>query len=267
MYNFFAHLFFIIYKLIGNYLNLEIFFEQYDLGSAEKMHKVNQGSIDYYHATSPENIENIVSEGFRLPFVDDSEGGRLKVEGCLGHGVYVSRDWRTVLWFNRALLRVHLAKGTKILDVSNRPDMGVIDSLKREFGKELLSCKAVFHKIIPRNKHLKLNELIELTKYHYHRTWGQGNRKRFHGDSLIQCWGMLRRYKYDGFGHSTSDIGIMIMSPNNLVIKELIAVVRERPFDRGERNFESIQELKKYFQKNGERKYKEIAEQINAADG
>ncbi|UCE07866.1 MAG: hypothetical protein JSW07_07490 [bacterium] len=121
-------------------------------------------------------------------FVDDNEGGRLKVEGCLGHSVYVSRDCRMVLWFNRALLRIHSAKGTKILDFSDRPGMRVIDCLKQEFGKELHSCKTVFHKIIPRNKHLRLNELIELTKYHYHRTWGQGDRKRFHGNSLIQCW-------------------------------------------------------------------------------
>jgi hypothetical protein len=223
--------------------------------------------MDFYHATYPSNIESIYSKGFRLPFVYDDDGSRLKVEGCVGHGIYISRSWKTALWFNRALLRVQLRDGASILDVSDTPNMKVIDSLRREFGKELLSDKATFHKSIPSNKYLKCSELIELTKYHYHRTWGQGERKRLHGKSLIQCWSMLRRYKYDGFGHSTSDIGIMVMSPDKIIIKELVAVVRDRPFDRGERQFESIDDLRKYFKINGEKEYIELAEQIIPADG
>jgi len=78
---------------------------------------------------------------------------------------------------------------------------------------------------------------------------------------------MLRRYKYDGFGHSASDVGIMVLSPDKIIIKELVAVVRARPFDRGERQLESIEDLRRYFRKNGEKKYIELAEQIIPADG
>jgi len=223
--------------------------------------------MDFDHATDPDNIESIFLKGFRLPFVDDVDGSKLKVEGLLGQGIYISRSWETALWFNRALLRVQLDEGTRILDVSDTPNMRVIDSLRREFGKEVLSDEANLHKAIPSNKHLKCSELIELTKCHYHRTWGQRERKRFHGMSLIQCWKMLRRYKYVGFGHSISDIGIMVLSPDKIKIKELVAVVRKRSFARQERQFESLDDLRKYFRKNGENKFIELAEQIIPEDG
>lgn len=226
--------------------------------------------MDFYHATDPSNIESIISDGFRLPtYWDENDRRFYTVEGCLGVGVYISKDWQTALWFGRALLRVQLVSGTRILGVADEPDMKVINSLNREFGKELLSPDMTLHKIIPSNKHLKLNELIELTKYHYHRTWGQvatKKRKGFHGISLTQCWSMLRRYKYDGFGHATSDVGIMLLSPEKIEVKELIAVVRERPYTREKREFESLDGLKKYFLKHGEEKYKKIAEQIILAD-
>ena len=223
--------------------------------------------MNFYHSTYPGNIEPIITNGFRLPVRHDKEDGKyIAKEGCLGVGVYVSKSWQTALWFGRALLRVQLTTGTKILDVTDKPDMKVINSLKREFSKELLSSDMAFHKVIPNNKQFKLNELIELTKYHYHRTWGQCRLKKqkgFHGPSLHQCWSMLRRYKYDGFGEGTSDIGIMLLSPEKVQVKELIAVVRERPYDRDDREFDSLDDLKMYFQKHGEKKYKELARQIN----
>jgi hypothetical protein len=222
--------------------------------------------MNFYHATAPENLESILRNGFRLPFFVDEDGNRLKVEGCTGHGVYVSKDWRTALWFNRALLRVQLINATRILDVSVAPDMRVIDSLRREFGRELLSDKTLFHKVIPRNKHLKCSELIELTKYHYHRTWGQGPGKRFHGKSLLQCWSMLRRYRYDGFGHSTSDIGIVLLAPEKITVKELVAVIPPRPAGQLDKEFESIEELRREFLKNGERRWRRLAGQIRAAE-
>ncbi|MCA1784672.1 MAG: hypothetical protein LC657_01675, partial [Desulfobacteraceae bacterium] len=76
------------------------------------------------------------------------------------------------------------------------------------------------------------------------------------------CWSMLRRYKYDGFGHKLSDIGIILLSPEKVEAKELIAVVRSRPYDRGDRKFDSIDDLRNYFQKNGEKEYLKLAERI-----
>ena len=239
--------------------------------------------MNFYHATDPDKIEPIISNGFQLPVWHDEEGGKLLAkEGCLGVGVYISKSWQTALWFGRALLRVQLVPGTRILDVADEPDMKVINSLKREFGKEIILPHMVFHKVIPNNKQLKLNELIELTRYHYHRTWcrrfnqylvdscnGKNKRfpfKKFHGGSLVQCWSMLRRYKYDGFGHSRSDIGIMLLSPEKVQVKELIAVIRKRPFDRGDREFDSLDDLKMYFQKHGEKKYIELARKTMLSD-
>lgn len=222
--------------------------------------------MDYFHATDPTRLESIYSVGLKLPWTDE---GDYPVEGTLGHGVYISRSWQTALWFGRALLRVQLTRGTNILDVSEEPEVGVIRSLRREFGNKILSGDVVFHEIIPPNKRLTLRELTMLTKYHFHRTWASGrpsNYHRYHGASLRQCWSMLRRYRFDGFGHLTSDIGVMILSPERIRVVELVAVVRERPYARGEREFGSIDELREYFRKNGERKHRTLAARFAALE-
>ena len=227
----------------------------------------NAITMDFYHATDPDKVESIVSNGFQLPFVYDDHDGRIPLEGCLGQGVYVTRNWQTALWFGRALLRVQLVRGTRILDVGGLPHMKVIDSLKREFGKDVLSPHMTLHKVIPKKKKLTLNELVALTKYHFYRTWGEsfwqtlGKSKRAHGASLQQCWSMLRRYKYDGFGHSTSDIGIMLLAREKVAFTELVAVASDK-LTLGKLRFDSIDELRSHFKKNGEKKYKDLAERL-----
>ena len=93
--------------------------------------------VNYFHATSPLNLPSIIEHGLILPFVEDDEK-RYPVDGILGHGVYISRDWKTALWFNTALLRVQLKTGTRILETGDPPEMKSIDSLRRELGAELL---------------------------------------------------------------------------------------------------------------------------------
>jgi hypothetical protein len=52
-----------------------------------------------------------------------------------------------------------------------------------------LQCKVTNYrnrdrKLISANKHLTTQELVELTRYHYHRTWEQ---KRYHDGALDHC--------------------------------------------------------------------------------
>ena len=219
--------------------------------------------MDYYHATAAKNVAGLLAHGFRLPyFIHRDE--ELKHAGCMGHGVYVSRDWKTALWFQPALFRVRLAPGTRVLDVSAPPDMRVIDRLRREFHRDLLADNARFHTIIPKNKHLTGAELIELTKYHYHRTWGQGERKRFHGRSLNQCLSRLRRHQYHGFGHATSDVGLMILAPERVIVQELVGVADPFYDDQGVLDLPSLEALRRYFQRHGQQSYPRLAEQLLA---
>ena len=72
---------------------------------------------------------------------------------------------------------------------------------------------------------------------------------------------MLRRYKYDGFGHSTSDIGIMLLAREKVAFTELVAVASDK-LTLGELRFDSIDVLRSHFKKNGEKKYKDLAERL-----
>ena len=126
----------------------------------------------FYHGTSLEATEAIAREGFQI-WVEDNEIGRYARGGNLGTGIYLSCNWRMSLWFGSTLLRVGVRPGTKLLNTAIPPDDKTIDYLQREFGRDILRKPA--WKILPKNKKLKLGELVNLFRYHYGEYWEKNN--------------------------------------------------------------------------------------------
>jgi hypothetical protein len=111
--------------------------------------------------------------------------------------------------------RMELSGGT-------RYDPRVIDSLKREFGRELLDMGWAFCKAIPRNKHLTKVELVHLCNYlELHARPGKvASFSRFlHGLSLLNK--QLRMHRFDGIGIRTGQWWdsdqILIFNPSRIV--------------------------------------------------
>ncbi|MFP4128672.1 MAG: hypothetical protein ACLFSF_06500 [Desulfonatronovibrio sp.] len=216
--------------------------------------------MDYYHGTLPGNIKSIQRLGFKNLIWRSEDGKRFGSGGALGIGTYLSHDWKEALFFGEALFRVQLQEGTKIVDISKDPDMKIINSLRRKFGHVLFKPAADFHKIIPRNKHLKQKELIELTRYHYFHTWGRAPRRHsahykitsMHHDSLEKCLSMLRQYGFHGYGNPANDIGLVITCQDRIIIKELVTVVDDcldpvnyrKPLDKLRVEFEKMKKRK-----------------------
>ena len=114
---------------------------------------------DYFHGTWSGYIYSIMTRGFEL-----GHEGR---GNLLGRGVYIAqRVSSAALWtFGAIIIRCRLQPGTRILWVDDEYDRRVIDSLRREFGQELLDLGPHFHKAIPHNKQLTRQELIHLCSY------------------------------------------------------------------------------------------------------
>lgn len=85
----------------------------------------------------------------------------------------------------------------------------MIDSLKREFGRELLTLGPDFRKAIPRNKHLTKQELVSLCNYFY-ATWAKPipapwtSKKRIRyqqwWERVSRLSSQVRRHGYDAIG-------------------------------------------------------------------
>lgn len=190
----------------------------------------NLNAAQFFHGCrSTEDVASISSKGFRGDVVD--QDGRWERDGNLGKGIYLTCDWRTAVWFGHILLQATLTKGTRILDASLPADPRVIQSLKREFGHELVATGDM-RKVLPNNKHLKLNELIELTRYFYHRVWdrdwtsekswkfSQSDKRELR--ALEHCVSCLKRYGFHGYGHPQDDNGIVMFAPDRIKLTKVV---------------------------------------------
>ena len=112
--------------------------------------------MELLHTTPAWCAPFILSQGFKVT-KQQNLGRRL------GNGIYVTSRMETVALFNMGfLVKCQLTRPLKVLWLKEY-DPKVINSLKREFGKQILTNS--FHKAIPRNKQLKQKELIELVSY------------------------------------------------------------------------------------------------------
>jgi len=233
----------------------------------------------FFHGTSLEAAESIAQRGFRVWFEDD-EIGRYATGGNLGNGLYLTCNWRIALWFGPTLLCVAVRSGTRLLNTALPPDGKVVDYLQREFGREILRKPP--RKVLPRNKKLKLSELINLFRYHYWHTWEKNygtdrdgfsrwpRRRELHSSLLDGFRSMLIRYDFHGYGNPEDDNGIVIFSEDRLVLKEMVAHIPSADYSSWMMNdlcpVQSIGEVKKFFRSHGSLRAKQLAEQVAAAD-
>ncbi len=223
----------------------------------------------FYHGTSLYKAESIYRHGFRVWFRDDETGCLYTCDGLLGNGVYITCNWKIASFFGFVILRVEILPGTRILNSSLPPDPKVIESLQKEFGRGILN-KAPWD-AIPKNKQLKLSELIAIFRYHYHYTWIKNygilkdgflkpSLKQDRHRRLMKCFkNLLVRYGFDGFGNPSDSMGIVIFSEKRVILRELVADMA------GMKNIEEIQsleEVKDFYQKNGSPYAKNLAEKI-----
>ncbi len=227
----------------------------------------------FYHGTSLNAAESIARYGFRVWFRDE-EIGRYAGGGNLGVGIYVTCNWRIALWFGPTLLLVTIRPGTRLLNAALPPDGKIVDYLQREFGREVL--KKTPWKAIPRNKKLTLRELIALFRYHYRHTWEKEYskdrdgfprwpmRRELHSRMLDGFKSLLIRYGFDGYGNPSDDNGIVIFAEDRLVLREVVADISSPDYEtlhrEDFRQFQNIDEVKKFFQSRGSRRAKELAE-------
>ncbi len=170
---------------------------------------------NYYHGTSPSSAICISEEGFRI--LDR------KVRfwsGALGTGIYITRNLKESLEFgglqsknNTYVLQLELTRGSKIARLDDQVNQQVIDSLRREFGREVLGPG--FARAIPKNKHLKPRELFALMGY-FHKT-----DVLFEDTTLRHVRRWLLRLGYHGYGHTHNDLGIMLFDPSRLILRDI----------------------------------------------
>lgn len=189
-----------------------------------------------FHGTSRRNARKILQDGFRdwswtaeTPLLKHKAArGDLRWfhNGSYGRGTYVSCNWRSALHFGPVLFRVELQQGTRILRLDLPPEGKVLDSLVREFGREILTKSP--WKVMPRNKRLTLDEAVQLARHHVSHwegeSWGDP-RGALHEALMLDLRKILVRYGIQGWGEPSDLGGIVIFSSDRLKIREVVLSV------------------------------------------
>jgi hypothetical protein len=143
--------------------------------------------------------------------------------GFYGRGTYVSCNWRTGLFFGPVLFRIELQAGTCLVQIDLPPDGKVLDSMKREFGKEILTKSP--WKVMPSNKRLTLDQAIQLPRYHVTRfegePWGDARSQR-HEKQMFDMHNILVRYGIQGWGQPSDLSGIVVFATDRLKASEVV---------------------------------------------
>ena len=104
---------------------------------------------EYYHGTSCYKAIQILYEGFRFKKHCSMSNG----QGTFKHGVYLTKSLSMASLFGpEYVFKCCLANGTSVLWLNEIYDQKVINYLKREFSKSILT--GPISKAIPRNKNL-----------------------------------------------------------------------------------------------------------------
>ncbi len=113
------------------------------------------------------------------------------------------------------ILELALTPGTRVLRLEDSPDRHQLDSLRKEFGHEILTNQ--FAHAIPSNKHLRPKELVAIISHLNHLAELNDQAKRD-----IRKW--VSRLGYNGYGHTMDDLGIVIYDPSRLRLLKIWAV-------------------------------------------
>ena len=187
----------------------------------------------FFHGTSKRNARKILMGGYRdwswtaetplLKYKAKKGIDRWMHGGSYGRSTYVSCDWRSALHFGPVLFRVELQAGTRILRLDLLPDGKVLDSLKREFGSEILTKPP--WKVMPTNKRLTLNEAVQLARHHVARWEGASwtaPRAEQHEKLMFDLRSILVRYGIHGWGEPSDLGGIVIFASDRLKVREVV---------------------------------------------
>jgi hypothetical protein len=192
--------------------------------------------MTFFHGSRDrDEVRSVFTQGFRSEFTD--EEGRWFRDGNLGIGTYLSCDWRTALWFGNTLIQATVTKGTRVLDTSIPPERRVLKYLSREFGREILEPRDP-RTVIPRNKSLLQREFIALFRHHFQEAWhskdtiseaGKAGRTLKHAEMVHVFSRRMFHYGFHGFGHPSSDNGILIVQSERIIPERvLLDVPREK---------------------------------------
>lgn len=165
----------------------------------------------YYHGTSASHAYSIMTRGFSLERVAWGRGW--------GNGVYLSSVDEFAASWGEMIIACRLQAATRVLWHADF-DPSVIDSLRREFGKTISTPE--FWKVLPHNKRLTRNEIVQLWHYWVARYYSGPRRFRAGRlDRLQQNYsrihGQLRRQGYDGVGFRDADWPeILLFNPSRV---------------------------------------------------
>jgi len=165
---------------------------------------------EYYHGTMDYKAIQILYEGFRLK-KQYSDYGRY---GTFKEGLYLSKSLEPAALFGYTdiIFTCVLKMGISILKIDESYDKKVIDSLKREFGKDILTGD--LSKVIPRNKHLTRKELINLLNYRFAKTvWHKTKDIQKWRSALSSVKQQLSLHKFDAIGMPDTEAGVAVFNP------------------------------------------------------
>jgi len=187
----------------------------------------------FYHGTSKRSARRILTEGLRdyswveetplLKYKAESGLVRLMHGGSYGRDTYISCNWRAAVFFGPVLFRLELRAATRIVALDIPPDAKVLDSLKREFGNQILTASP--WKVMPKNKRLTLNEAIQLARYHcaiFETNWSRSGKPNPHERLMFDLRNILVRYGIHGWGEASDIGGIVIFATDRLKVAEVI---------------------------------------------
>lgn len=186
----------------------------------------------FFHGTSKRNARKILKGGFRdgswtaetpLPNYKAKRGiARWTHGGFYGRGTYVTCNWRSALYFGPVLFQVERQPGTRILRLHIPPDGKAPESLKRKFGRKILTTSP--WKVMSANKRLTLDEAIQLARHHVARwedsSWANPRTGK-HEKLMFDLRNILVRYGIQGWGEPRDLGGMVIFATDQLKVREV----------------------------------------------
>jgi hypothetical protein len=181
-----------------------------------------------YHGTSKRHARSILRHGLRdstwmehqaIP----GKSHRLRYRGALGHGTYLTANWKVGLFFGPVLFRAELQPGTRIVHLDVPHDSAIISRLQRKFTHQLLTHP--LHQSIPRNKRLTLDEAIQLARYHHHacgKNLFSSPKHQIHHQRLLELRSVLISYGIHGWGEMHDLYGLCLFAPSRIHLREVV---------------------------------------------
>ena len=178
---------------------------------------------EYYHGTEAYKALSILYEGFRLKkgYSFYGSGGTFK------QALYLTKSVDAAVAFGHFIFRCKLADGVSILRIDEYYDKTIINSLRREFGKNILTGDIT--KALPRNKHLKKKELIHLVNYRFAKMGNWKLEEDWKWDAVVpSIRQQLRKHKYDAIGSTDDLTGLAVLNPAFVKRLELYGSWKEK---------------------------------------